>query len=168
MEVLFQQIGVALASDLYYLSLSVSLTLPHICGAMSSADGWGGKSAYIQWFDQYVGHRFGPMFTGEDCYYFRCSLLHQGSTQHESSRYRRIFFREPVMDDPDDDLFHMNIIEGALNIDVRVFCAEILSGGLRWHEQAQTTPEYQRNYPRFAQRYPHGLAPYGVGRPIIG
>ena len=95
MRDLLEQIREALRNPrLYYLALFASLALPDICGAINSEDGKANKWKYVKWYDQYVA-RTCPFLTGEDCYRFRCSLLHQGSTQHPKSSYARIVFVEP-------------------------------------------------------------------------
>jgi hypothetical protein len=167
MQTFFNQIRVALAANLYYLSLYVCLTIPDICSAMSSENGWATDDKYIAWFDQYVGPKYSgglTSFTGNDCYAFRCSLLHQGSTQHPKGRYKRIIFVEPGAT---GSILHRNIINDAMNLDLPIFCKDILDGADAWLKQAEQTPEYQKNYPTFAQRYPNGLSPYIGGVPVI-
>lgn len=152
------------------MSLFAVLTLPDICAAMSSTDGRAEGKRYIAWFDKYVAPRYTvgpdhrPSFSGADCYYYRCSLLHQGSPQHSKSSYSRIIFVEPGTT---SNVFHNNVINDVLNIDVRLFCHDVLDGAERWLSEAENTPEYKINYGRFIQRYPNGLPPYIVGVPVI-
>jgi hypothetical protein len=166
MQTFFSQIRAALAVNLYYLSLYVCLTIPDTCGAMSSENGWATQDKYIAWFDQFVGPKYPEpiSFTGQDCYAFRCSLLHQGSTQHPSGRYKRIIFVEPGST---GNLLHRNLINDAMNLDVPTFCNDILDGADTWFEEAEQTSEYRKNYPQFAQRYPSGFSPYIGGVPVI-
>lgn len=167
MDILFKQIRKALDEHLYYLSLCTSLMIPSICGAMSSADGEDTGEKYAQWFDKFVASRYSGNFTGHDCYRFRCSLLHQGRTQHSKGRYSRIIFLEPGSQSSGLTL-HNNVLGDALNIDVHIFCSDIVDGAELWHKQAVSTPEYQANYAKFAARHPDGLKPYIVGVPVIG
>ena len=165
MRDLIDQIRFALNQNLYYPALFVSLSLPDICGAIDSANGEADKQKYIDWFNRYVGHRYQGVLSSEDCYYFRCSLLHQGSSQHRRSNYSRILFVEPQAT---SNVFHRNILNDALNIDVRIFCEDILSGVENWLKLVEGTTNYQQNYDRFIRRYPNGLSPYIVGMPVIG
>lgn len=158
------QIMQALAANLYYVSLFASLAVPDICGAIGSANGRARPSKYMDWFDRYVAPRYMGMLTGRDCYYYRCSALHQGSSQHPQGTYSRILFVEPSAT---TSILHCNILNDALNIDVRIFCNDIVSGALNWLKENETTPTYERNYNRFMRRYPNGLAPYIVGVPVI-
>ena len=149
--------------NLYYIALFSSLSLPDICGAIGSDNGEASRDKYIDWYDRYVAHKC-PFFTGEDCYLFRCSLLHQGSTQHPRSSYKRVLFVEPSST---TNVFHCNILNDALNLDVRIFCQHMVEGVENWLQEYETTELYQTNYNRFIRRYPNGLAPYIIGIPII-
>jgi hypothetical protein len=166
---LLRQIEAAVAGNAYYLALYAALTLPDICGAMESSDGIATKARYIAWFDARVADRYRvcgrPSLTGDTCYYYRCSLLHQGRSQHPALGYSRILFLEPGAS---NSVFHNNILNDALNIDVRTFCRDIIAGVRTWQPTASATPEYKTNYPLFMQRYPNGIAPYIVGTPVIG
>jgi hypothetical protein len=161
------QIDLAIANRLYYLALFACLALPDICAAMESADGEATKVRYLAWYEQHMPrYTKGQMvsLTGLDCYFFRCSLLHQGSAQHPKSRYARILFVEPGAT---TNVFHINVLNDALNIDVTIFCRDILASARGWLTKAQTTASYQQNYARFMARYPEGLPPYIVGVPVI-
>jgi hypothetical protein len=159
------QIRQSLTVNLYYIALFASLAVPDICGAIGSTDGKATSSKYIEWFDKYVAPKYNGMFTGADCYYFRCSALHQGSSQHPKGTYSRILFVEPSAT---TNIFHSNILNDAFNIDVRIFCNDIVSGALDWLKMHETTELYKINYDMFMRRYPRGLSPYIVGVPVIG
>lgn len=92
-------INSALKSKSYLSALSLSLTLPDICGKIEHPDykHENGKRdigrQYAAWFDAWVNHYFAdhtgwlenenkaknPYFTGKMCYYLRCSFLHAGN-----------------------------------------------------------------------------------------
>ena len=95
MRDLLAQIRAALDGNLYYLALFVTLAVPDICAALDSDTGEASAVKYKRWFDSNLGSLYGEAFTGEDCYHFRCSLLHQGTTQHPKGRYARVVFLEP-------------------------------------------------------------------------
>lgn len=170
MRSLIEQARQAADSRAYFLSLFAALTLPDICAAMSSSDGRTNGKRYAAWFDEFVADRYTvgpdrtPSLSGEDCYYYRCSVLHQGSSQNAKSTYSRILFVEPGAT---TNVLHNNVMNDALNLDVRIFCHDMLDGVERWLEIAEQTPEYKANYGRFMQRYPDGLPPYIGGVPVI-
>lgn len=149
--------------DFYYLALFTSLALPDICGAIGSGNGQASKRKYVDWYNQYVALTC-QFLTGDDCYYFRCSLLHQGSTQHSNSNYKRILFVEPSAT---TNILHCNILNDALNIDVRIFCADMIKGVETWLLKYENTKLFQKNYNSFIRRYPDGLRPYIDGFAVI-
>ncbi|MCH8208557.1 MAG: hypothetical protein IIA62_05835 [Nitrospinae bacterium] len=159
------QVKKGLDENLYLLSLFSALAVPDICGAMSSEDGEANAEKYEVWFDKYVAPKYSDFLSGKDCYFFRCSLLHQGSSQHPRSNYKRVLFVEPSAT---TNVFHNNIVNDALNIDVRVFCNDIISGAEKWLGENEETKLFKKNYDKFMKRYPNGLKPYIVGVPVIG
>lgn len=84
------QIKKGLDVNLYLLSLFSALAIPDICGAMGSENGEASAEKYKTWFDKYVAPKYNNFLNGDDCYYSRCSLLHQGSSQHNKSNYKRV------------------------------------------------------------------------------
>ena len=138
------QIQTSIDSNLYYVALFASLALPDICGAIDAEDGQATAERYRAWFDKYVAPKYRSsdtqFLTGEDCYFFRCSLLHQGSSQHPRSTYSRVLFVEPTAT---SNVFHCNVMNDALNIDVRIFCSDFISsaapmvGRGKWHRSFQ-------------------------------
>ena len=165
MQDLLNQIKKGLEVNLYYISLFAALSIPDICGAIDSRDGEANPERYKNWFDKYVAPKYGGFLSGDDCYKFRCSLLHQGSSQHPKSSYSRILFVEPTAT---TNIFHNNIMNDALNIDVRIFCNDIIEGAKEWLQKVENTSLYKTNYNKFMRRHPAGLKPYIVGVPVIG
>ena len=165
MQDLLQQIRAANAAGLYYVALFSALALPDICASLESQDGLATGPRYIAWFDQHVAPRYGGNLDGTTCYRFRCSMLHQGRTQHPQGRYSRIIFVEPGVG---GNVFHNNVLNDALNIDVRIFCEDSCAAAEAWLPGAQRLPHFQANLANFVTRYPNGLAPYIVGPPVIG
>jgi hypothetical protein len=184
MRTLVDQIEASLASGQFFLSLYTTLTVPDIAGALSSDNGEATGAKYAKWFEdwvrprfletvlasvpqerrQYIQHMQNPL-TGEACYLFRCSLLHQGSSQHSRSPFSRIIFIEPGSTTIE---LHYGTMSGALCIDLNLFCKEMISGARLWLQNAEHEPLYKKNYERFARRHPGGLAPYIVGVPVVG
>ena len=156
----FEQTRSASQVGLHLVALGAALAIPDMCSAMESSDGLATKQRYIAWFDQHVAPRYSGFVSGEDCYLLRCSMLHQGTTQHPKGNFSRILFTE-------GGGLHNNIMNDALNLDVALFVNDMVEAALAWIATAEQTPEYQANFPRFIQRYPHGLAPFIVGAPVI-
>jgi hypothetical protein len=184
MRTLIDQVEASLGSGLYFLSLYTALTIPDIAGALSSENGEASGPKYVGWFESWARPRFfetvfaslppehrkhirqieNPL-TGEACYRFRCSLLHQGSSQHPKSPFDRIMFIEPGVT---TNVIHYGRMNDALCIDLNLFCRELIAGARLWLQQAEHEANYIKNYAHFARRYAQGIAPYIVGVPVIG
>lgn len=54
-----------------------------------------------------------------------------------------------------------------LNIDVRIFCEDIITGVEEWLLQNENASNYLKNNDKYMRRYPDGLKPYFVGVPVI-
>lgn len=128
MRDLLAQIKIGLDQNLYFLSLFSSLTIPDMCSAMGSKDGLANRDKYKKWFDDYMVKRSpgkygdGKNFTADDCYYFRCAILHQGRSCHEKISYKRVLFIEPPLPTYQIHacIVGANTKEKALLIDVKV------------------------------------------------
>ena len=158
------QIRKGLENHLYLISLFSALAIPDICGAIESDNGEANRQKYESWFNRYVALKYDHFLDGKDCYYFRCSLLHQGSSQHIKNTYKRIIFVEPL---GESMILHNNILNDALNIDVKIFCKDLISGAEKWLIENESTELYKINSDKFMRRYPTGLSPYIDGTPVI-
>ena len=158
MQDIFDQIRRALQVNLYYIGLFSALAVPDICGALEASDGAATKARYTAWFDRHVAPKYSSggrtTLTGEDAYYFRCSMLHQARAQHPRSTYSRILFVEPS-----GLVFHNNVLNDALNIDVRVFVNDIVEAAENWLAQAGGNQIVADNLAASVRRHPNGLAP---------
>jgi hypothetical protein len=164
MQDLLVQIRAASNAGLYYAALFTALALPDICGALESADGLATGARYQAWFDCHVAPKYSGFLSGADCYLFRCSLLHQGRTQHPRGTYSRILFVEPGVSGM---ILHNNILNDALNIDVRIFCEDLVAAVESWLPMARTLPQFIANLSHFVTRHANGLPPYIVGVPVV-
>jgi hypothetical protein len=184
MRSLIDQLEQSLGSRLYYLSLFAALTIPDIAGALDSDDGQANGARYVAWFDEWVRsliahdlmEKLPPEIrsivpapdnplTGEVCYRFRCSLLHQGSSRHPKSPYARVVFIEPGAT---SNVIHGTLVHDLLVVDLPTFCQEVATGARSWLDRVEGTQRYKENYDRFARRHADGLRPHIVGVPVIG
>ena len=164
MEDLLSQIKFALNSNLYYLALYTTLTLPDICSALSSEDGQTTGKKYADWYNKYTKGKCSSNLDGFACYKFRCSSLHQGTTQDNRTGYSRVLFLEPINKNM---VLHDNVFNDALNIDLNIFCLSMIEAVEEWQYQMRDNPNFIKNYKTFMRRYPNGLSPYVVGVPVI-
>ena len=164
MDRLFQEITIAAENGLFYLALFGALALPDICGGMESANGRTNEKKYTAWFDAWVGSKCQGMLTGEDCYGFRYSMLHQARAHPHRGLYSRVIFLEP-----NKRIFmHLNVAEDVLNLDIPTFCRDMVEGARSWLPTVEGTPQFDANLSAFMTRHPNGIAPYIVGMPVIG
>lgn len=162
LEQLFNEIEVAVVNGFYTLALGMTLCIPDICAALESPDGKTSGRKYKDWYNRYIKDAM-PL-DGDDCYYFRCAFLHQGSTQHDKSKFKQIIFVPPIM----PAVFHNNEINGVLNIDLKIFCNELIKGARKWLNENKDTEIFKKNYEKSFRLHPNGLSPYIVGLPVFG
>lgn len=128
----------------WYAALFICLSLPDICSSMDEKFSQSTqKGRYSAWFDRYIPVTFkiAPTnFTGEDCYYFRCQLLHKGVGHQEYPRGVDVVFVAP----PDEQhmiSLHMNRIGNTQQMRVDLFCHGILEAVCKWANER--SPESQ-------------------------
>jgi hypothetical protein len=95
---LIDDINKALDAEAYMAALSLVLTLPDICAKAEYGDSLKNKERYIKWFDEHIGQyekvlvKSGetemPYLSGEVVYQLRCSVLHQGNPDIDSSKIK--------------------------------------------------------------------------------
>lgn len=164
---LLDQVEHAIDRGDYFLALFGTLSLPSICGALESQDGEDRDGRYANWFDTWVGQKYHGSFTGDQCYYFRCAMLHQGRATHPKLGYDRVLFLEPAFATKAGLVLHDNVLNGALNLDVGIFCRDVVEAVKAWLVSAERTPNYQRNFERAFKRYGNGFPPFILGVPVI-
>lgn len=162
MTPLLNQIQNATHHGFYMLGLYSALSLPDICGALESNGGRASGARYKKWFDDWVAHKYLGNFSGEQCYAFRCGIVHQGRAAHTNLGFSRILFVEPGH----GAMLHNNIMNDALNIDVGVFCQDLVDSVREWEKPAAKTNNYSRNITKLLQRHTNGLSPYIRGIPV--
>lgn len=165
MEELLYQLKTAIDNNLYYLALYTTLTLPDICSSLASNDQKQSGKQYIEWYNKYAFGKCSSRLDGYSCYKFRCSSLHEGNTQDKRIGYSRILFVEPSA--TNGSIFHDNVLNDALNIDLKAFCYGMIDAVMQWLSEVQNDPNFISNYSKFMKRYPKGIPPYIVGTSII-
>lgn len=164
MEFILKEIEKALDCGLYYLALQATLVLPDICGALGSSNGKSDNEKYKNWYNHNVKDMRTNSMSAEDCYYFRCSCVHQARTQHHKSTYSRIMFIVP------NSVFTLcgyTIINDALHININTFCRDMVAAVRTWESALKDTPNFTRNYQKLIKLYPDGILPYISGIPVI-
>nr|USU32868.1 hypothetical protein NG677_03990 [Methylobacterium sp. OTU13CASTA1] len=166
LDTIVEDIRLALKSGAYYSALSTSLTLPEVCACLAIPGGasTGQASAkYQAWYNANFAQKY-PNLTALDCWCLRCGVLHQGRMGHGRMQYERVLFTLP---NAQNNYFHNNIINDALNLDAVTFCEDIITTSLGWYVANKADPVVIQNVLLLVQMRPNGLAPYMVGMPLI-
>lgn len=164
MEDLLQQIEKALDCKLYFIALQSVLTLPDICSNLVNANPkikvW---KRYSQWYDTYVKNS-NDKLSGIDCYFLRCSNLHQGSTEHPDSNFKKFLFIEPH---PNFHFYGCTTGDCYLE-NLEVFCNKMIKSVRDWLPTVQNLTIFQDNYNKLLKRYPDLPGFSNIPVPYIG
>jgi len=160
---ILDEIDRALDAGFYYFAISIALTIPDICAALNSSNGKTTKPKYKAWYRANLGDLY-PNITDEDCWSLRCGVLHQGRFGHPNMQYGRIIFTIP---NAQNNVFHNNIFNDALNLDAIRFCHDVVARARIWFDKNQNNIDVKKHFPNLVQFRPQGLKPYLDGIPLI-
>lgn len=167
LEAILNEVEKAIASEHYYAALSVTLSLPEICARMEQNDRTKGKSKklYTDWFRDNVKEKYRNYnLTGDDCYYLRCGVAHNGRFSNRNLGYERIVFTLP---DGKGNVFHNNIMKHTLNLDLVQFCTDVLDATRQWLEQNKDNDTVKKHLEDMVSVRSGGLSPFIQGVPGI-
>jgi hypothetical protein len=158
MELLLNEIDLAAQAGLWIIAIHGALAVPDICGALAEQDGLAKKSRYIAWFEENLP-RYG---SGKEFYFFRCSLLHQGTTSHPEGLDRVIFAcaRQQVK-------LHCVGINGCLVMDAPDFCSDVTAAARKWLSLKANDHVVSMNLERSIQMHPFGIPRVVAGLPVL-
>lgn len=147
------QIDECVKKGFYYVAIMASLVIPDIGGAIDSDNGSANKTKYAGWFNKYVQPRYiGDLkLTGDECFYLRCSMLHQGKTKHDADKIKVAFTNFPQVIPPVTPLFRHNSL--GLLIDPRTFCYNMIYGAYCWLEVVHDDDCFKKNIENFISFY---------------
>lgn len=166
LENTFLEIEKAIEYGLYTLAFSTILAIPDICGALESGDGRANGNKYKKWYNTYVKNVC--RLNGEEVYYLRCSMLHQGRTSHIKSEYSRILFFPSSNGLVFHDNSSQNETEYVLTIDLKIFCEGVIAAGRKWLDLNKNNPIYLKNIEDSYRFHSNGLSPHFLGIPLFG
>lgn len=143
-----------------------TLTLPDICCAADSDDGKATGDRYAAWFDAHVSPKYRGRLDGKTCYKLRCGVLHQGrSTPHHGGKYSRIVF--VVSKSKNESMIHNNVFDDALNLDIDVFCGDVIDSVRLWFGRSDGSEAALANRERIMRQYAAGDGTFSVGVDVI-
>ncbi len=167
MKALTDEIMNCLAKGLWHAALILTLTMPDVCAALESADGFSNPNRYKIWYDRWLKAKYDNVgVTSDDIYYLRCGLAHQGRLGHRGLKFKRIFF---TLRSRDGFFAHCNIFDGALNLDLLMFCNDMIDAVNAWFADGQKNKSVKKNLGQLIQYRQHGFTQIipGVDIPTI-
>ncbi len=135
------------------------MALVDICASLSEPDGITRRSVFKAWYLEHVAPRAG-LLSADDAYLLRCGMLHQGRAH--SDQYEAIVFTFPG-----PFTMHGNVSDGALNLDIGIFCRTITDVASHWWTANQDVEPVRSNAEHLIRYRAEGLAPYFVGMPVL-
>ena len=160
---LLGEIKGAVDAGFYLMPVILAAALPDICAAFESSDGQTNKKLYKEWYNAWASDIL-TNFTAEDCYSFRCGVVHQGRLGDMKSSFNRAIFPLPT---PQQNTFMNCIINDAYFCGVEQSCDSMITATTRWYEEKGSEQDVANNLTRMMQIYPAGLTPYAVGIPLL-
>ncbi len=139
-----------LRAEAWYPALFCALTLPDICAKVDNLTGHTNSKFYAAWFDKYVKPRYTHLMpggectflSGADCYALRCAALHEGSDVTSGQRAKENLEGFSFVA-PAKGVFHCNWRGNILQLQVDVFCSDIVAGVRDWLSDVATDPAKQ-------------------------
>jgi len=152
---LLEQIELCLQQRLYYVAIMASLVIPDIGGAIDSNTRIEARIRirYVTWFDKYVKPRYtGNLnLTGDECFYLRCSMLHQGKTKPDNDKTKVSFMDFPQSNSPVNPFSLQNDL--GLLIEPRTFCNNMIYAAYNWLEVVHDDDLFKKNMKNFMTLY---------------
>jgi hypothetical protein len=143
----------AVNSENWYAAMTLSLTLPDICGAIDKPGKYNSRERYSEWFDRFLGGEYSMtkpdgsrnyFMTGGDCYALRCAFLHEGSADVSKKRAENIVKDTFILHHSKVVALHKIRQGGKLLIDMKVFCFDIISGVTKWEQEVYSESDQRR------------------------
>ncbi len=142
----------SLQNQNWYAALTLALTLPDICGWLENS-AIGSEKRYVAWFDKWLLNKYtgyiGPNQTkhvflhGEDCYALRCSYLHQGEDDIGDQRAKKALDNFYFITPPANGTVHKNQSNTTLQLQVDIFCRDIIEAVDAWNTSVEFNKEIQ-------------------------
>ena len=161
MDRLIREIETALGARMWLISLQGTLALVDIAAALQSPDGRTTGAKFKSWFEAHLGETY-PLLSSEDMWLLRCGMLHQGRTA--SKNYDAVIFTLP---DGRGNLFHNNIMNQTLQLDLVKFCSDVTAAVETWWATNDHLEPVATNAKDLVRVRQDGMAPYIVGVPIL-
>ena len=145
------------------MAVVLALTIPDICGALTSPDGTSNGSRYKDWYAGNLAPKY-PSLTANDCYKLRCGVVHQARLCHTDMQYSRVAFTVP---NSGNKVFHNIITNDDLNLGPIRFCRHVTHAARSWYAAHRSDPDVRANLPYLVRFRLDGIRPHIFGLPLI-
>jgi len=152
----------------WYGALFIALSVPDICGYIESPNSRS-QARYEEWFKKYMLHKYSmqvganatqhTFLSPSDCYALRCALLHEGREEIVEQRARDALDRFHFIEPPPGGMIHCNQVNNILQLQVDIFCSDILGGLAQWQKDMAGNAEAQERVSYILKVYPTGNMP---------
>lgn len=140
-------------SKLYYFTLIGTMSLIDTCAALNSPDGETKGSLFRAWFSKYlpqyapVNHHFGDMtgFSAEECYKFRCRLVHQGRAEIDAKTSDPAVKTGKIAFHVEGSKIHCSNGNGVYYLDIENFMNDVIHAVQDWLTEKIDEPHVQVN-----------------------
>jgi len=156
-------IKISLENKNWYAALSLTLTIPDICGRLEHPDKSSTKR-YILWCNKYLIEKYTMknrwvthvFLSGEDAYALRCAYLHQGEINIEDQRVRKALTEFLFVEPPERGSSHCFQNNNKLLLQVDVFCLDVCEAIERWIENVSDDEKIQNRAKKLMTIHPIG------------
>lgn len=159
MNDLIKALEECLLSHNWHAALFVALSLPDICGKIETPLINSSQQRYAEWFNKYVTPKYTSINTqtgqeniflsGNDCYALRCAYLHEGVDDVTMQRAREAVDSFLFIVAPIGMTIHCNMLNAKLQLQVNIFCTDIMNGVNSWLNDIENDIHKQTAISRF-------------------
>lgn len=146
MERFITSIEASLKSENWLAALFMALAMPDICRSLERPDIANGTTGkwYKDWVTRYIEEKYTSgrfedcRFYAQDFWLYRCSCLHAGVDPENKKRMMKFNFTPP----PSSGIkVHLNNLGGKLQLQIDVFCRDMITAVNRWNEEIKEDTE---------------------------
>ena len=168
MENIISSIELSIEEKNYYGALFVALSAPDICGYLETPKD-GSQARYERWIEKYMlekysshvgpSHKLHVFLSPSDCYALRCALLHEGREEIIKQNAREALDRFHFIEPPKSGSIHCNQINNILQLQVDIFCQDIINGLHAWINDTKSNTDIKQRLNDVLKVYPSNQVP---------
>ena len=168
MDKLIEDLKKALDYKLFYLALIGTLDLIDICGALDSDDGLASGLKFRKCIEKYIPvyNVCGEVsFSVNECWLFRCSILHQFQSSHTKSTLKKVVFSpKNSCLEGHNNIFRING-KKILHLDLNIFANDVLRGAKKFMDSSENHKKHLLNIIQYRENQLEEIVKGGV--PLI-